>query len=147
MFANFDYSYFPYVIVKLNKTIKDEEDFNYLLDKWTELYEKKENFIFVFDTTNVGCPPIKYCFKLSNFIKKLKKRKEQYLKKSIIIVKSKIVKYLLEFIFKLQGPVADVYIISNDLNETIEILKEKQFDKLNITNKIKSGESFFSIFR
>ena len=72
MFTNFDYSYFPYVIVKLNDTIKDDDDFNYFLNKWSDLYENKKNFIFIFDTTNVGLPQIKYCFKLSFFIKELK---------------------------------------------------------------------------
>ena len=105
MFANFDYSNFPYVIVKLNETIKDDDDFNYLL------------------------------------IKKKKKKEHQYLRKSIIIVKSKIVRYLLELIFKLQSPVADVYLIDNKLQDTIEILKELKFNNLNIINKIKSGNS------
>ena len=45
---------------------------------------------------------------ICHFIKDLK-RKEQYLKSSIIIVQSKYLRTLLNLIFKLQRPVANVY--------------------------------------
>ena len=144
MFANFDYTNFPYVIVKLNETIKDDDDFNYFLNKWSELYENKKDYIFVFDTTNVGFPPIKYCFKLSIFIKTLRQQQKQYLKKSYIIVKSNTVRYLLDLIFKLQPPIADVKIVDNDLDETINFLKSDKSEKLNVITEIKSKKPFFS---
>tara|TARA_B100001093_G_C26582318_1_gene907844 strand:- start:639 stop:899 length:261 start_codon:yes stop_codon:yes gene_type:complete len=58
---------------------------------------------------------IKYVFKLSSFIKFIKKNiKVQYLKYSVITVNSTFVKYLLNIIFTISSPVAPVYIINKD---------------------------------
>ena len=75
------------------------------------MYNQKQNFIFIFDTTNVGFVNPIYCFKMAMFIHNLKQRKVQYLQKSNIIVSSDIVEKLLELIFFLQKPVAPVYIL------------------------------------
>tara|TARA_Y100000994_G_scaffold240109_1_gene234473 strand:+ start:81 stop:527 length:447 start_codon:yes stop_codon:yes gene_type:complete len=116
MFAEYDYSLYDtksIVKIKLNKKIEDNKDFNDFLNKWLELYEREKDFIFIFDTSDVGFIPIKYSIQMSLFIKKLKKREYHYLQKSIIFVKSNIVKRMLDFIFMLQPPVAPVYIINN----------------------------------
>ena len=62
MWADYDYTNFPIVTVKFNKYIKEENDFNMFLKKWIYLYDDKKDFSFVFDTTNVGMPNIKYCY-------------------------------------------------------------------------------------
>ena len=48
---------------------------------------------------------------MASFIKKLKREPKQYLKFSVIIYKSKWIRFLLKTIFTLQSPVAPVYII------------------------------------
>ena len=116
MFAVYDYSLYEtnsIVKIKLNKNIENDYDFTDFLNKWLELYERKRDFFFIFDTSDVGFIPIKYSIQMSLFIKKLKKRDYHYLQKSIIFCKSNIVKRMLDFIFMLQPPVAPVYIISN----------------------------------
>ena len=116
MFAVYDYSLYEtnsIVKIKLNKNIENDYDFTDFLNKWLELYERKKDFFFIFDTSDVGFISIKYSIQMSLFIKKLKKREYHYLQKSIIFVKSNIVKRMLDFIFMLQPPVAPVYIISN----------------------------------
>ena len=136
MFAIYDYSLYEtnsIVNVKLNKNIENNEDFNTFLNKWRELYEKKKNFIFIFDTSNVGFIPIKYSIQMSLFIKKLKKEKHQYLQKSIIYVNNNIVKRMLDFIFMLQPPVAPVYIIDN--KDYIDLILNNNLDD-NIIKKI-----------
>ena len=55
------------------------------------------------------------------FIRTLRRKDYQYLKKSIIYITSPRVKRLLDFIFMIQPPVAPVYII-NDLNLIEDIL-------------------------
>ena len=117
MFAIYDYSrYESETIVKvtLSSHIKNDMDFDIFLFKWLELYNNKRPFIFIFDTSNVGYIPLKYSLRMSAFIKKLKKQECQYLQKSIILVNSNIVKYMLDFIFMIQPPVAPVYITNND---------------------------------
>ena len=113
MFAIYDYTNYntkSIVHVTLSPNIKNDQDFDTFLYQWIELYHKKKNFIFIFDTCNVGFIPLKYSLKMTIFIKKLKKEKVQYLQKSIILVNSQIVKHMLDFIFMLQPPVAPIYI-------------------------------------
>ncbi|MAU37720.1 MAG: hypothetical protein CMD14_10205 [Flavobacteriales bacterium] len=136
MFAIYDYSLYEtnsIVNVKLNKNIENNEDFNTFLNKWRELYQNKKDFIFIFDTSNVGFIPIKYSIQMSLFIKKLRKEKHQYLQKSIIYVNNNIVKRMLDFIFMLQPPVAEVYIIDN--KDYIELILNNNVDD-NIIKKI-----------
>ena len=136
MFATYNYSLYDTKSIdhdKLNKKIENNNDFNTFLNKWRELYEKKKNFIFIFDTSNVGFIPIKYSIQMSLFIKKLKKEKYQYLQKSIIYVNNNIVKRMLDFIFMLQPPVAPVYIIDNI--DYIDLILNNNVDE-NIVKKI-----------
>ena len=136
MFATYNYSLYEtnsIVNVKFNKNIENNEDFNTFLNKWRELYQNKKDFIFIFDTSNVGFIPIKYSIQMSLFIKKLRKEKYQYLQKSIIYVNNNIVKRMLDFIFMLQPPVAPVYIIDN--KDYIDLILNNNVDD-NIIKKI-----------
>ena len=119
MFAQFDNSQFPLVQVNLAKTIESNKDFQNCLDEWMKYYNEKKDFTFIFDTTNVGFPPIKYCFKMSSFIKKLRREEKQYLQKSIIIVNSKTVMRLLNLIFFLQAPVAPVEMTEDEKEKVL----------------------------
>jgi len=97
MFANYDYTNYntkSIVHVTLSPNIKNDQDFDAFLYQWMELYHKKKDFIFIFDTCNVGFIPLKYSLKMTIFIKKLKKEKVQYLQKSIILVNSQLVKHM-----------------------------------------------------
>lgn len=113
MFADFDYSlYNSHSIIKVmfyNEI--NEIYFNNFIEEWERLYKLKKNFIFIFNTKNVGLMPLSYSIQMSQFISKLKKEPKQYLQKSIIIVNSNIVKYMLNIIFTFQSPVAPVYIV------------------------------------
>tara|TARA_Y100000589_G_scaffold150532_1_gene143601 strand:+ start:1732 stop:2181 length:450 start_codon:yes stop_codon:yes gene_type:complete len=148
MFAIYDYSLYEtnsIVNVKLNKNIENNNDFNTFLNKWRELYQNKKDFIFIFDTSNVGFIPIKYSIQMSLFIKKLRKEKYQYLQKSIIYVNNNIVKRMLDFIFMLQPPVAPVYIIDN--KDYIDLILNNNVDD-NIIKKIiiiLPGKSFLNL--
>ena len=118
MFAEFQIfdntSVFKIIKVKLNNKIENSKDFNNFLNQWLDLYRKKEDFIFLFDTSRVGYIPVKYCYRMAKFISKLKQLETQYLKRSFIVVNSWIVKTLLRFTFNIQSPVAPVYIIRTE---------------------------------
>ena len=131
MFAEFDYSDYDsksIVKVKLNKTIENDPDFYDFTVRWLNLYELKKDFTFIFNADSVGYVPIKYSFKMALFIKSLKTRNRQYLKKSIIIIKNKFARALLDLIFLIQSPVAPVYIIQD--HELVETILENR-DNLN----------------
>ena len=116
MFAEFDYSSFPIVNVKINSKVDDDEDFELFLNSWRKLYDDEKNFSFIFDTKDVGWIPLKYSFKMSMFIKELKQRNIQYLQQSTIHVYNNTVMNLLSLIFILQKPVAHVNIMRNNQN-------------------------------
>ena len=119
MFAQYDYKFFPYVIVRFSK-ITSHNDFDLFLSKWMNLYSKKKSFIFIFDTSNMSMISIKHCFMMASFIKQLKKQPIHYLQKSYIIVNNLFIEKLVTMLFYLQRPVADVFIIRN----SIDILKK-----------------------
>jgi len=123
MWANYDYKNFPIVLVNFTNKIETKEEFNTFLKKWILLYKDKKDFTFIFDTLDVGIPKISYCYKMTKFIHTLKQFKHQYLQKSLIIVSNTYIKYLLNLIFRIQKPVAPVYIynINKEDNNNIKV--------------------------
>ena len=122
MFASFNNDNFPIVNVKLHEGPTNEAEYNSFINEWLRLYDDQKDFIFVFDTTTMINPSYKYALKMPMFIKRLKKREKQYLQKSIILINDNKIKYMLDFIFLVQSPVAPVYIynINNGVLNTIE---------------------------
>jgi len=119
MFAKFDFQSFPIVIVKFSKSIKNDKEFENFINSWKNLYLLKQKFTFIFDTTDVGFPHIKYCYRMSKFIRELRDESVQYLEKSLIIVKNKNVIRLLNLIFFIQPPVSPV-LITDDVFEKVK---------------------------
>tara|TARA_B100000963_G_scaffold143019_1_gene124514 strand:+ start:1732 stop:2115 length:384 start_codon:yes stop_codon:yes gene_type:complete len=115
MFANYNYNDFPIVKVDLSGNIENNEDFLNFTNQWLQLYNKKQEFEFIFDTYKCGLINPKYCLYTALFIKKIKQEKIQYLKKSIIYVYNKYIFHLLKIIFYIEKPVAPIDIIFNDL--------------------------------
>ena len=137
MWANFTHKK-PHVIVKFSNTIENVEEYNEFIRKWMELYSKKEDFSFVFDTTDVGLVNMDYVFKMKKFIKKLKEFPRQYLKWSIIVVSNKYIRYLLNMVFMFQKPVATVFIYNHSDETPLD------YNKL-IQDVISSNHENFSI--
>ena len=143
MFAIYNDSEFPKIYVTLN-SIDNDEDFENFCNKWEEYDNLKEDYTFIFDTNNVGYIPFKYAFKTATFISSLKTRKRLsnsvYLKKSIIVCNNNYIRYLLELIFFLQTPVANVYIVDSNENA------EKLYRNLNLSKHFydSSVSVFFS---
>tara|TARA_B100001093_G_C26787571_1_gene997373 strand:+ start:1074 stop:1502 length:429 start_codon:yes stop_codon:yes gene_type:complete len=140
MFAEFDDSTFPMIKVKLNNKPESETDFNLFLNQWLYYYDQQQDFKFLFDTRDVSTPHLKYCIRMALFIKELKKKDTQYLQESIILINNHRIKYLLDFIFAIQSPVAPVFIyhLRND-NLTCEEIKSHPD-----TIIINPGKSLFS---
>ena len=119
MFAEYDYSQFPVVKVNFNN-VENDDDFDKFLEEWLKLYIQKKDFTFVFDTRNITSVPIKYSFRMAEFIKEIKKEEYHYLQKSIILINNTFVKQMLNLILNLQSPVAPVYLVNNE--EEIDIV-------------------------
>ena len=121
MFAEFNLDDFPFVKVKFNKNVLNDEDFNEFLQSWLKINKMQKNYMFVFDTRNLGVTNPIYVYRLAKFIKELKKQTPKYLQKSIIIVNNKYLRYLLEFLFTIQDPVSQVFIVDKIENSSIVI--------------------------
>jgi hypothetical protein len=119
MFCNYDFSHFPLVIIRFVGKIENDAEFYEFITTWNNLYENMNDFIFVFDTSNMQIISIKYSIMMSKFIKDFKKRKIHYLKKSIIIIKNKMIKPLIELIFYIQKPVSNIYITNDNIEDII----------------------------
>ena len=150
MFAIFDRSSFPIVKVTLNKGPNSDKEFDDFLNQWTELYNEGKDFTFIFETMEMKDPHINYAIKMAQFIKNLKNRDHQYLEKSIILINNNKIRYLLDFIFMIQSPVAPIYIynISNgEIDIEIGIIDciQNIIDNPN-TLTVLPGKSFLPIF-
>ena len=138
MWANYDYTKFPTVKVTFNEKIESEDDFNEFLKKWVLLYDNKKDFTFILDVSNVSSFNISYVFKMRKFIKKIKEFPYQYLKKSLIVVSNKYIKYLLSLVFSVQKPIATVYIYDKkseeqlNLNDLMKNIDENIIDNFKI---------------
>tara|TARA_Y100000589_G_C26896007_1_gene524187 strand:- start:222 stop:644 length:423 start_codon:yes stop_codon:yes gene_type:complete len=132
----------PIVTFTFNGKIRNNKNFKHFLSTWESLYELKIKFILVFDTTNMSIPNVKYCFKMTKFIKKIRKKNPQYLQKSYIIVKNNIILNMLNFIFLIQPPVAPVHIGKDSMESIIEHLKNNTSYRINIDSSIDAGLPF-----
>jgi len=124
MWSLYNYTNFPVVYVSFHGNLNNKEKFNGFINNWKRLYQERNPFSFVFDTRHCGHVNIKYCFRMSAFIKKLKHEQKQYLQKSIIIYYRGWIKSLLQLTFSIQSPVAPVYLVNGNDNkeETIRLL-------------------------
>jgi hypothetical protein len=102
------------------------------------------NYTFIFDATNVGYIPVKYAYRMSHFISKLKEKKKKennvFLEKSIIISDKWYVNSLLYLIFSLVKPVAPVYIVQSKQRAS------RLIDQLSLNSQFYDDDSvtFFS---
>lgn len=139
-FANFDRSTFPKICVKFNKNIKSYDDYRNFEKEWLRCYIENKNFYFVFDTSNVGYVNPLYGYNLTNFIQQIKSLKFDLLQFSIIIVDNWYIKQLLFWVFQIQSPVADVYIVEKNINTDVLI------DDIQ-NNKLIKDENIYIIYK
>lgn len=130
MWAEYNHTNYPVVEVHMKGVIQNNEEFEKFLEGWIDLYDSKRDFVFIFDTREVGWVNPKYAFKMAKFIKDLKKQDYQYLKRSSIIVDSYWVKALLSLIFAIQSPVCPIDYHADTASISVEKLQEIANKKL-----------------
>jgi hypothetical protein len=117
MFATYDFSNFPIVKIILKGSILDDNDFSNFTNQWINLYDNKKHFEFLIYIENLEYIELKYCLYTAIFLKSMKKKPIQYLKKSKIYTSSKYIYYLLNIIFNIEKPVAPLELIFIDKNK------------------------------
>ena len=120
-FANFNSDNFPKVTVQYSSRILNDEDYDNFEKDWLDLYHRESNFYFIFDMVDIGFINIKYVYKLTKFIKKIKNFDKNYLLFSIIIVNNWYIQHLFNITFMIQSPVSNVFLINK--NNSIDIHK------------------------
>lgn len=134
MFATYDLSKWPLVYINMNGDIKRYVDYKQFTNTWLELYNKLEPFTMLFDATNFGEVSIFYAIKMAMFIKKIKRKRPQYLQKSIIMLESKWLKHLVGLMFFIESPAAPVFVYYKDehgdksLEDLIELVNKGEID-------------------
>lgn len=147
MWCNIDKTKLPIIKISFSASKQIESEFDAFLDEWLKLYDSKQHFYFIFDTRQLAMLNIKYAYKMSAFIKKLKKRDEQYLNGSIIIVKNKYIRFLLNIVFSITKPVADVFLFSNHTDTMICEDIEGIYSEKNFQDVINDYKKSFSVIR
>ena len=120
MWCVIDKTNFPIIKISFNSEKQVEEEFDEFLGEWLKLYDEEKEFYFIFDTCDLGMMNVKYAYKMSKFIKELKKRDKQFLKKSLIILKNQYISFLLNIVFSITKPVANVYLFSDHSDKLIK---------------------------
>jgi hypothetical protein len=143
MFATYNLKNFPYIFVDFNRNLTNDRDFYSFTYEWINLYSYKKPFVLIFNTVPLENVSMKYCFYMSAFIKKIRNMPIQYLQKSYIIVKSKTIMNLLEIIFYLQPPVADVHICYDIINNNPETI-EQELNNLKILQTITTKKPYLT---
>lgn len=113
MVVIFDYNEYPNIKINLGESINSDKDFKTITENWLSLYKLQNNFTLEFDSKELKYVNIKYCFYMVFFIKKLKRKKPQYLQKSKIHIYNNYIFKLAKYIFYIEKPVAQVELIYN----------------------------------
>ena len=114
-FATFDKTQLPLIVVSLGH-LRNRDDFTRFLTDWENcnVAPRYPPYYFLFDTSNLVGANLRYSLQMTRFISHLKDLQlqgRQSLQASIIVVTNSYIRYLLKFIFKIQRPVADVYLV------------------------------------
>ena len=134
MFAKYNLSKWPLVYIDMVGDIKTYVDYKQFASTWMGLYDKLEPFTMLFDATNFGDVSVFYAIKMAMFIKKIKRKRPQYLQKSIIMLESKWLKHLVGLMFFIETPAAPVYVYYTDehgkktLDELVDLLEKGEKD-------------------
>tara|TARA_B100000424_G_C22905724_1_gene481750 strand:+ start:807 stop:1349 length:543 start_codon:yes stop_codon:yes gene_type:complete len=156
--AVFEFEY-PYVYINFNNSnIVDDNNLELFFNLWLRVYEEKMPYIIVFDGTMIEYAKPKFIFRFAKFMKKLRKQTPQYLQYSIIIINNSLMRGLMNMVFRIQAPVAPVYLcesadkleeihnkIHNKVIQSVEIIdkndvSEEEVKKIYFDNNYKEEE-------
>ena len=129
--ATFIDKYYPAIIIKFNKKCGDcnQQEFDIYLQKFAELYERKEMFNILLDCRAVDSFPISYAIQHATFLIKHKISTEKYIKKSAILLANQTLKSILDIVFSIYTPRSDL-IISQDFRESLVHVLDKKTTSL-----------------
>ena len=137
MFANFDYTNFPIVKVTCNGDVIKKADYEHFKEQWIYIHSLNKKFTLVFDTRNIGMVNTVYCIRIANFVKDYRDEEEELLQKTIVIITSQYVRFVLRFLCTIEKPTKPIYITRKYhptfISSLIEKIERKESIPRNIT--------------
>jgi hypothetical protein len=129
--AKFIDKYYPAVIIKFTKTCGNasQEEFDAYLQKFAELYERKEKFNILLDCRAADSFPVSYAIQHATFLIKYKIQTEKYIKKSAILLTNPTLKKILDVVFSIYTPKSDLIITENFREALIHVLDQQDNTK------------------
>ena len=129
--AKFIDKYYPAVIIKFTKTCGNasQEEFDEYLQKFAELYERKEKFNILLDCRAADSFPVSYAIQHATFLIKYKIQTEKYIKKSAILLTNPTLKKILDVVFSIYTPKSDLIITENFREALIHVLDQQDNTK------------------
>ena len=137
MFAHFCYEHFPFVTVTLSEKLNNNDDYQQFISEWQTIYLSNKNFVFIFDTSNVGYIAPQYCMSLSGFINNINKNRRDNLKGTYVIIskKNNIVLRIIDMAFMVQKVHTPVYITNNIAYDLIQSMRQNDGSISNLIMK------------
>ena len=126
--AKFIDKYYPAVIIKFTKTCGNasQEECDEYLQKFAELYERKEKFNILLDCRAADSFPVSYAIQHATFLIKYKVQTEKYIKKSAILLSNQTLKSILDVVFSIYTPKSDLIISENFRKSLIHVLDQQE---------------------
>ena len=112
-FAVFDVTKWPVVHVKLTGIPRCVEDFEDYLTGFDLLYENKQCFNLIIDSTDIGQVSMYYIARLAFHMHSREDKTKEYIGKVAIVVTTDFVTTLLNALFLMKKPVSETVIFNN----------------------------------
>ena len=110
----FDEKNYPTISVKFGKEIHTDDEYDYFIQTWTEINNRRKHYKFIFDVRELESVSMKYVFKIISHLIQLKCEPIHYLQETHLLINSEYVYNILQYIFKVFTPMAKVHIYYND---------------------------------
>jgi len=132
MYAYFDSSQFPLVIIRFRK-LRSQEEFDQYLKDSDQLYkyagsQNKKMFV-VFDFTRSPFPGMNYLNQMANYMKLRREWAKKYINKTTFVIPSWVARSFLAMLFNLQPPVNEYQTFDN----VVDAVKWLGFDPKKLT--------------
>ena len=114
MKPTFDDTNFPWVNINFGSSIDSDEEFNEFIEKWDVYNNNKIDYNLIFNCLELSYMKPKFVNRIRSFDKELKSREKVYIKNSILLVSSKFIRGLIHFVFKMQKPVSNIYLVNSE---------------------------------
>lgn len=130
----------PIVSIKVEGIPKTDEDMIEITKVWTQIYMesmvKGEKFKLIFDILESGLDRIELLKHIATFLVNVKSLTEQWMDRTVILVKGTNIRTMLNFVFMLYKPVRPFKVYTDPKDALVWLISENPGDKPKIESNI-----------